>query len=408
MCGIVGIVGQTKPEIFKDMLFLDTLRGFDSTGAFFVNHHSKLNTIKSAIPGYHFITTKTFNNYLKDKDLTALIGHNRAATKGRITKENAHPFVHEGSKGKIALVHNGTLYNHKNLTKNHFDTDSEAICYLMANESPKDVIKELDGAFCLVWYNTKTKLLYIVRNSQRPLELAWSSDLRTLLFCSDHKMLRMILGKYRITPKNNGFMPIGEIWGIEPSTGKIVDKEKVEFFKYRFDSYKTGNNKNTYEKSPLPWTIYDKYKGKTIEAYVSSIDMYSKRAVLYAETADVDSISVRASIDHKLASQLEELDLIQGTVIGYSTAGNNINLHLSEPSIKILEKYNQSYNSFKNQWIKGPKNIFYSLKEWNEMTKHGCAFCQKTVIASEAEELTWTHDNQPICKGCSDAWRNAN
>ena len=54
----------------------------------------------------------------------ALIGHNRKATVGSVNNATAHPFVVGDS---FAMVHNGTLRNHKALADTVVDSEALAI-----------------------------------------------------------------------------------------------------------------------------------------------------------------------------------------------------------------------------------------------------------------------------------------
>ena len=114
MCGIVGVVskhtnGFSSPEMdmFQNMLFVDTMRGWDSTGVFGVDNYGNVGIAKAAMHGADFICTKEFKEFKSHaiKNGIFAVGHNRAATRGTINDENAHPFYVED---KIVLVQNGS------------------------------------------------------------------------------------------------------------------------------------------------------------------------------------------------------------------------------------------------------------------------------------------------------------
>lgn len=159
-------------QLFEQMLYADALRGKDSTGIFGVNKYGNLDMLKSARPASDFISTKSFEDFQNKIFSTykILVGHNRAATKGATTDENAHPFIED----HICLVHNGTLTNHKEIGDK--DVDSHAICHAFATKGYEEVIPTLEGAYALIWYDAKDKKLRIVRNAQRPLWIIQTPD----------------------------------------------------------------------------------------------------------------------------------------------------------------------------------------------------------------------------------------
>jgi hypothetical protein len=177
MCGIVGFAsaymgGFSKQEVdaFADMLFFDTLRGWDSTGVFGVDKHKNVGIWKEASDGGSFIRRPEFNEYKQALIRAGVfaVGHNRAATRGTITDKNAHPFVVDD---KIVLVQNGT---YKGSHKHHKDTevDTEAVAHVISeNEDITTALKKINAAYALVWFNAETGKLHMIRNPERPLWL---------------------------------------------------------------------------------------------------------------------------------------------------------------------------------------------------------------------------------------------
>lgn len=178
MCGIVGYIspwanGFFPQEVatFRDMLVIDSLRGYDSTGVFGVSSKGNVEILKDAVTGAQFVTTKDFAALAEQATVNGqfLIGHNRWATRGDVNATNAHPFVVDD---KIVLVHNGTMRDDH---KKHADVevDSHAIAHILAKEDDVEkALSSIDAAFALVWYNVKTKSLHMIRNDERPLYIA--------------------------------------------------------------------------------------------------------------------------------------------------------------------------------------------------------------------------------------------
>jgi len=174
------------------MLYFDALRGMDSTGVFGVDKHANVQIHKEASQAGTFLKAKeisTFKGELIRRGVFA-VGHNRAATRGKINDVNSHPFWIED---KIVLVQNGT---YKGDHSHHKDTevDTEAVAHVIA-ETPDvaEALQKINAAYALVWFNTETKTLYMIRNSERPLYLAWADQ--TLLWCSDPGFLFLAAGR---------------------------------------------------------------------------------------------------------------------------------------------------------------------------------------------------------------------
>lgn len=171
MCGLVGVFGDlgiSEKKIFSTMLQLDVIRGKDSTGIFSVDDKGECEVHKLAITPTDFLETSAAQRLITHAD-SALFGHNRAATRGKVNRSNAHPFQH----GAITMMHNGTLRSVYNLDSHaKFDTDSEAIAYNLSIIEPDEaptLIEKLNGAFALIWHDARDNSINIVRNSERPL-----------------------------------------------------------------------------------------------------------------------------------------------------------------------------------------------------------------------------------------------
>lgn len=182
MCGLVAYIANRKHgfnngevKAFKEMLHINSLRGSDSTGVFYVTNRGDVQTHKEVGDSPSFLKTKEWD--ATDKELfrngQAIVGHCRASTRGAKTDANAHPFVVDN---RIVLVHNGTyMGDHKHLADT--EVDSHAIAHVLAEE--KDIasaLRKVNAAYALIWYNTDTKKLYAVRNKHRPLFMAMLED----------------------------------------------------------------------------------------------------------------------------------------------------------------------------------------------------------------------------------------
>lgn len=194
MCGhfgFYGFAGQGILNAFEDGLSLDQIRGINSTGVAFIEPSNKVTTIKDTVLPHKLYRRPEWNKMMS-KPLLGAIGHNRAATAGAVTKENAHPFTH----GVITLAHNGTIMNmdrKKLLDHEKFEVDSDNICYMIDKIGIAEAWKRIDGAATLVYYNAREQSLNIISNNQRPFEFSWVNGNNCIVWCSEVNFLKAAL-----------------------------------------------------------------------------------------------------------------------------------------------------------------------------------------------------------------------
>lgn len=202
MCGIVGYIGHRKAsEVLLHGLSQVEYRGYDSAGMA-VSQGKSLKILKGE-GKLRDIHAK--HNFLKLEGGIG-IGHTRWATHGPPCERNSHP--HCDCSGKIAVVHNGIIENHKllkeGLIKNGHkfssDTDTEVIAHLIEAElskagkkgdclpAIKSVISKLDGTYALGILISGEQRLFLARR-HAPLiigkgkrsEMFFASDMPALL-----------------------------------------------------------------------------------------------------------------------------------------------------------------------------------------------------------------------------------
>lgn len=193
MCGIIGGFGalyKKEETAVAELLFVDSLRGVDSTGLATITWNQEVKISKSLGNGGDFLA-----NHQGVFSGKALIGHNRYATKGKVSIFNAHPFQY----GNITGVHNGTLISQSLLPDyQNFVVDSENIYYSMHKIGIKETLEKLYGAYALVWYDKGSNSVNMARNSERPLHYCFTKDRRSVFFASEAKMLDWILTRNKI------------------------------------------------------------------------------------------------------------------------------------------------------------------------------------------------------------------
>ena len=202
MCGIVGIIAKNSSgffkkhqTIFEELLYVDNLRGEDSTGIIAALKDNTFYTLRDGLASYY--TLQAWKDHQINKEVfstgQALIGHNRKATVGKVSEHTAHPFV---VKDEFAMVHNGTLLNHKKLADTEVDSEALAM-HLHAALAEEDVshletaLGEVTGAYAIAAYDQRSQKIHLLRNKERPLWLAELSN--SWVFASEYGMLWWIL-----------------------------------------------------------------------------------------------------------------------------------------------------------------------------------------------------------------------
>jgi glucosamine--fructose-6-phosphate aminotransferase (isomerizing) len=159
MCGIVGYVGpdEALPIVLEGLRRLE-YRGYDSAGIAVVDggltvrkRAGKVAELEAALAADPV------------PPATTAIGHTRWATHGAPTDANAHP--HLDCSGRIAVIHNGIVENHRELRaglekEGHAfasETDTEVVAHMIEEaleddltEAVRAVVARLDGAYSLV------------------------------------------------------------------------------------------------------------------------------------------------------------------------------------------------------------------------------------------------------------------
>lgn len=206
MCGIVAVINKysngftpKQVETFTTLLWLDTLRGEDSTGVFMVNTIGNVDILKSTDIAQDFISTEEYSAFSKKaiREGFALVGHNRKATRGTIKEENAHPFWVDD---KLVLVHNGSFMgDHKHIKDT--EVDSHAMAHHLADgyKDLETAFSKLNAAIATIWWDFRTKTLQMFRNEQRPLHFMETDD--GWYFASEWQMLQFVASRNGLSLK---------------------------------------------------------------------------------------------------------------------------------------------------------------------------------------------------------------
>lgn len=182
MCGIAGFCLSPSERCDSNKLGRKLLlgieeRGRDAAGAAWRNHDNLKEIVvrKHAMSASKWMSTRA--SELCVNAGTAVL-HTRYATQGSPDNAlNNHPVC----AGKIALVHNGHIYNDSELftrlnVRRRGQVDSEVIAALIAfgDGSPADLLTQLRGGAAVAWLDAtdRSNTLHLARVNTSPLHVA--------------------------------------------------------------------------------------------------------------------------------------------------------------------------------------------------------------------------------------------
>ena len=431
MCGIVGLVTLKKIDQciarrnwFEKALFVDTLRGKDSTGVALIPHNldHDIVTHKKAMPAPDYLELKVTDALFKDIDeYSCVIGHNRWATMGGVSAHTAHPFTH----GDITMVHNGTMDYWGGLDKKKFDVDSEAICYELSVRNTKSVLEDLDGAYALVWYDASDNTMHFARNKERPFHFAFSKDKQTMLYASEAWMIDKLVPA-SLDMEGTFSLNVGKHITINLSEQTELDKYSCEDFKpvppalsyYDTWGYDKGKKNQTMGAPPKPsnsTTIGKELLGRmgytlgmTVNFYASAFEAYTKGnlGTLRGQTSWSSKGGIKSVTDRIISYGVNKCYnnnnyLLEGEVIGARYIKNMFTLILRD----VDYAYGEVENAPKKEQHKivNHKGETITQKKFDKLSKEGCALCGADVKSEDSDFIEWTDMGKPLCLDCTQA-----
>lgn len=182
MCGLVALCtrkdnGFTSEEfeMFEHSMIFNQLRGDDSTGGVAISNKDKWVYLKN-VGGYKALSRHVFFDDFKKEILNhgrLVFGHGRAATRGNVTVENAHPFlIQDKDAGTgVIFVHNGTLDTYQPGLEGmyKYSVDSEFLANAIHVHGAEKALSEVEGAVACMWWDIETSTFNFYHNKDRPL-----------------------------------------------------------------------------------------------------------------------------------------------------------------------------------------------------------------------------------------------
>jgi hypothetical protein len=424
MCGLTGIAGEItikEESVFKQLLIVDSLRGVDSTGVAIIPRHGEVKVAKELGNPYNLFDHKSFDRALMGAH-KVLIGHNRYATVGGVSKKAAHPFEFETVVG----VHNGTLSSKWKLENSHdFTVDSENLYHHINKKGIKDALSKMKGAWSLVWWDKTEGTLNFLRNTERPLWMCRSLDGKNLFWASEDWMLSGILARNDIKHGDLFSTEVDMHYSIAIDATGSMSKAHVSNAPSTYqESAPTGYFPGVQASKPV--AVINNYaisqptvkKVRVTPKTVDSIDSYKplghvKLEIIgankdqfgssYFQCMDRNAEGVNIRLYYtRLPLELGHFeDLIGGSIIGainpnptitsrskyYKVITSSVNwndLEFDDPHIDITDAYDH-------------RNNLIDVGSWQKAYGE-CAWCGSPVYHDKRHALTT--DGQALCSDC--------
>lgn len=422
MCGIIGVANFEKsaiPDLSKFMrqgAIVGVLRGTDSTGMFTMDKDYKYNITKLPYSGEIFAESKAFKASLYDMQATGYtILHHRAATKGTVNLENAHPFIHESEEGNklIIGVHNGTLDGHYFREDGiDFEVDSDYLFYKMMKEGADTALSTTPGAVASVWTERDAKLR-LFANYGRPLHFGIIRNRNAMLIASEAEMLYWLARRNDIdlediveVDKNiiHTFSMEGNVRDFETQAVEVPAPTNFTG-KGTWGGRTTGAGRRTGTKGNT-LASYGLVHGQELSFYPDDIvDTGSGVVRGYVDTGkDIMeavmynvSEAVANSLDHRLAEAVVKAVAV-ASVYDSSTKESTNLIVVSVPK-SVTYGSAAPFEDMEDS-VKGPSRPLTS-SEYYDLTGGECVNCSVPIPHTDLNRVWVNEDRNVVCTTCA-------
>lgn len=458
ICGLVGVIGDIwskEKKVFDFLLKLDIVRGPHSTGVARITMENEVQLVKDVGNTWDLLRNKPEEYYNRDKNFgelngnfKALMGHNRWATVGDITAQNAHPFV----QGSVVGAHNGTLDNyahHYRLEDSEkFDTDSECIMHNINVFGAEKTVGKLSGAWALTWHDSHDDTFNIVRNKERPLHYAWDKRGKVFYYASEDWMLDAAFNRYEVEVEDIYILAADTHYKFD-MTGRIIDFSKDQLTRsilkgWQAPKYVPQHQYGT-NVSPFPRARnhsdrelaleMEKKIGHYVDFCVANLredENQQKYVSGYIWNRPDIEVRIYTKPDTDLYALLDDgaIEEYYGKVKKVKTTPQGVYITLWNETIGHIDWNNNSFNMNNSNavitadtittalddeipfddasvedgddYIVGFAREEVSKEEYETQVKHGCAWCSIVPPVEDCHDLKWIDRQTFVCADCSE------
>lgn len=405
MCGIIGLIEYKQgfytkdKELFQDLLIVNSLRGAHSTGVFGGKMNASPDYAKAVGNPYDFInhpnTTQLWTKMIRKYKY--MVGHGRSATRGKVNTANAHPFQVDN----ITMVHNGTIFTSDTVKANAHEVDSMAIAHALTEHTPQEVFSDINGAFAVVWHDTKTNRLSMVRNDQRPLAIGINQKDQRIVFASEKNMLELVSYRKGIEFDKIFYIPENTIFSWDQHN---IIPEQTEIKK----------KASTFIPKVVPnTTVVKEYQQEARIISVTSKSTGEKFKLGDKITFSISDIVPFASNKGQHFSAFGFIEDIPEIEINFVFHGKEEDIYKSDTWIGTLKSINSVHTSKEGldyrlylsevtpfDLLKTFDGTLVTLEEFENETKNGCASCGDKIWDKDSAK-TLLMNGMSFCHKCS-------
>lgn len=408
MCGIVGVagyIGNKEKEAFQDMLIFSQTRGPHSTGVASIDRKGNQVIVAKCLgrPEELIDCDKRYDKVV-DYNKKFMLGHNRYATTGKVSKKNCHPFLFENILG----CHNGTIpayrLNNLKISAKDYETDSEAVLANINEVPMKEVFEKLDGAWAFVWFDARDNTLNFYRNKERTLFYIYSKDKRTIFWASERGFITTALERREIDfDKENIYIANLDThmkWVIPDEFGKpfahpVMVKVEYDDWQKNSQRYNYNYNHNNTEYDFDGYPVNQPYQNHTQHSCRLPPDKDQKGLVI------VHNRSGNGQVFQSPKPNTSE-DSTQATLDAAKKALRPEVKDFEAPAA-IPETDNQGYiKNFKHSptfLYRGFRGERLSKNEFEQITKKGCSYCDAPAVWGQP--VRFFSKDEHLCLDCA-------
>lgn len=429
MCGQCGVMVnsfiQSEMNTFLWNLRLNYFRGKDSTGIVSYSAPSSLFKKKTrrspqvhawkeprdaiGFLAYDDLDPKGVKEaMLSASDKRLMMGHCRAATVGKVTAKNAHPF----SVGNIIGMHNGTIKKDFRGSKD-YETDSEAFFALINEVGLKDALEEVESysqtAYAIQYIDRSDNTFNVVRNSDRPLHFVYSSTRGALFWSSEEMDIRYAARKCGVTLETASFQPKPyqhmKFHLLDDQPHKQYDV--TDLTPKKATTYYTGHSSGTTASAGRSTSVWpagstDAYKARYNHSGPSRrYDKTEKKWQVLRGTVWCDERPTTPTTSHALTNEKRGArywDMRKNAYVYLDEDGRDI-----DPEVPIGKAEQEKFAKTNRMVFSGFQDEQLLFRDFERILMNGCANCETQPDINDPDielKIGWNNHNTFLCEEC--------